>query len=64
MGNFIGTAYFCSKKAAYAYFKKEGNDKEAVDEYLKEKLIYIGFPPNVDKSELSTIEGRYFRTEK
>ena len=60
MGTFIGTAYFCSREEAYTYFEKEGNDKKAVKEYIKEGLIYIGIPPNVDELNLSIDEGRYF----
>ena len=58
--SFIGTCYFRSKKEAYKYFAKEGNDKASVDTYLKEELIHIGLPPNHKLEELDVIEGRYW----
>lgn len=64
MSLFIGTAYFCSREEAYTYFAKEGNYKEAVKVYIKEGLIHIGIPPNVDELNLSIDEGRYFIEEK
>lgn len=63
MSSFIGTCYFRSKKEAYKYFFKEGNDKASVDQYLKEELAYVGPPPNPKKLKLSVVEGRYWLEE-
>jgi hypothetical protein len=64
MTTFIGTCYFVSKESATEYFKKEGNDDEAIQGYIDEGLIYIGSPPNIPEKSLYTDSGRYFIKEK
>ena len=56
---FIGTAYFVNEKSAIEYYSKQGTDKDAVKEYIKEGLIYIGKPTKV-KNLTVDADGRYW----
>lgn len=64
MNLIIGTSYFDSRIEAYDYYEKQGDDKQTVKQYIKEGLIHIGIPPNIDEFDLSINEGRYFIKEK
>ncbi|MCP4374008.1 MAG: hypothetical protein GY797_38775 [Deltaproteobacteria bacterium] len=64
MSLFIGTAYFNSKIEAVRYYAKQDTDKQSVETYIKEGLIYIGLPKGVSKHDLSLDDdGRYWRKE-
>ena len=57
----VGTAYFKSFNAAYAYYKPYGFNKVDVQLKLKEKEIFVGKPKLKEDEFLSanTSEGRY-----
>jgi len=60
----IETQYFDSRIEAYDYYAKKNVDKKTVKQLLKESIIFIGIPPNINEFNLSINEGRYFIHEE
>jgi len=61
----VGTANFASFAFAVRYYDRQGENKAAVEEKIKEGLISIGIPdhnPLCETIHQHPVEGRYFIT--
>ena len=48
----VGTSYFVSLRAAYAYYLPYGNDRAEVRRKIKDGEIQIGKPPRIGDTAL------------